>query len=57
MVASRIIAAFSMAFVVGAVMSFVFRKEESKRTQYKSDTKTEIISKKDVFLLLLILVS
>lgn len=57
MVASRIIAAFSMAFVVGAVMSFVFRKEESKRTQYKSDTKTEIISKKDVFLLLLIFVS
>jgi uncharacterized membrane protein YraQ (UPF0718 family) len=57
MVASRIIAAFSMAFVVGAVMSFVFRKEESKRTQYKSDTKTEIISQKDVFLLLLILVS
>ena len=57
MVASRIIAAFSMAFVVGIVMSLVFRKEESKRTQYKSDTKTEIISKKDVFLLLLILAS
>jgi uncharacterized membrane protein YraQ (UPF0718 family) len=57
MVASRIIAAFSMAFVVGAVMSFIFRKDESKRTQYKTDTKTEIISKKDVFLLLLILVS
>jgi len=57
MVASRIIAAFSMAFVVGIVMTLVFRKEESKRTQYKSDTKTEIISKKDVFLLLLILAS
>jgi len=57
MVASRIIAAFSMAFVVGIVMSLVFRKEESKRTQYKSDAKTEIISKKDVFLLLLILIS
>jgi hypothetical protein len=57
MVVSRIIAAFSMAFVVGIVMTLVFRKEESKRTQYKSDTKTEIISKKDVFLLLLILVS
>lgn len=57
MVASRIIAAFSMAFVVGIVMSLVFRKEESKRTQYKAGTKTEIISKKDVFLLLLILVS
>jgi len=57
MVASRIIAAFSMAFVVGIVMSLVFRKEESKRTQYKSDTKTEIISQKDVFLLLLILAS
>jgi hypothetical protein len=57
MVASRIIAAFSMAFVVGIVMSFVFRKEESKRTQNKSETKAEIISKKDVFLLLLILIS
>lgn len=57
MVASRIIAAFSMAFVVGIVMTFVFRKEESQRTQYKSNAKTEIISKKDVFLLLLILVS
>jgi len=39
------------------VMSLVFRKEESKRTQYKAGTKTEIISKKDVFLLLLILLS
>jgi len=57
MVASRIIAAFSMAFVVGIMMSLVFRKEESKRRQYKSDAKAEIISKKDVFLLLLILVS
>jgi uncharacterized membrane protein YraQ (UPF0718 family) len=57
MVASRIIAVFSMAFVVGIVMSLVFRKEEGKRTQYKSDTKTEIIAKKDVFLLLLIVAS
>lgn len=57
MVASRIIAAFFMAFVVGAVMSFVFRKEESKRAQYKSDAKAEIIAKKDIFLLLLILIS
>jgi hypothetical protein len=57
MVASRIIAAFSMAFIVGAVMSFIFRKEESKRTQYKADAKAEIIAKKDIFLLLLILAS
>jgi len=57
MVASRIIAAFSMAFVVGIVMSLAFRKEEGRRTQYKSDARQEIISKKDVLLLLLILVS
>ena len=57
MVASRIIAAFSMAFVVGAVMNFIFRKEETRRTQDTRDIRTEIISKKDVFLLLLILAS
>jgi len=57
MVANRLIAAFSMAFVVGLVMSFIFRKEEIKRTQKISDTQTKIISRKDVFLLLLILAS
>jgi len=57
MVASRIIAAFSMAYVVGIVMNFVFRKEENRRTQDVSDTKTKIIAKKDIFLLLLILAS
>lgn len=55
MVASRIISAIFMAFVVGLVMSFIFRKEEIKRMQDTFNAKTEIISKKDLVLLLFIL--
>jgi hypothetical protein len=55
MVVSRISAALFMAFVVGAIMSFIFRKEEVKRMQDISDTKTKIISAKDLILLILIL--
>lgn len=55
MVASRIISALFMAFVVGMVMSFIFRREETKRIQISTDTKTNIISKKDLVLLVLIL--
>ncbi len=57
MVASRIIAALFMAFVVGMIMSFIFRKEEIKRIQNLTDVKTKIIAKKDLILLLLILLS
>ena len=57
MVISRIIAAIFMAFVVGLVMSFIFRKEEIKRMQNFSGTKTKIISKKDLILLVLILIT
>jgi len=57
MVASRIISAVFMAFVVGVVMSFIFRKEEIKRTQNLAGVKTKIIAKKDLVLLLLILLS
>jgi len=57
MVSSRIIAAIFMAFVVGVVMSIIFRKEETKRTQTLTDTKASIISKRDFILLILILMS
>jgi uncharacterized membrane protein YraQ (UPF0718 family) len=55
MVASRIIAALFMAFVVGMVMSFIFRREETKRMQNLVSEKVEIIAKKDLILLVLIL--
>jgi hypothetical protein len=57
MVASRIIAALFMAFVVGIVMSFIFRKEETKRMEVAKEAKTSIIARKDLVLLLLILLS
>jgi len=57
MVSSRIVSAIFMGFVVGAVMSIVFRKEESKRIQAVIDEKTSIISKRDFILLILILMS
>ena len=57
MVISRIIAALLMAFVVGMVMSFIFRKEETKRIQNFTGANTGIIAKKDLILLILILAS
>ena len=57
MVISRILAAIFMAFVVGTVMSFIFRKEESKRMQAQEILKTSIIAKRNLILLLLILFS
>lgn len=57
MVVSRVLSAVFMAFVVGAVMSFVFKREEAKRTKDAVDVKTGIIAKKDLLLLMLILVS
>ena len=57
MVVSRILSAISMAFIVGAVMSFIFRKEETKRAENITDTKTNIVAKKDLILLILILIT
>lgn len=58
MVISRIISAIFMAFVVGGVMSFVFGKEKREIAISQSESsKTEIISKSDLILLLLILLS
>ena len=58
MVTSRIIAALLMAFIVGTVMTLVFRtkKEESILPQKESEKKG-IIAKRDLILLLLILLS
>lgn len=54
MIVSRVIAAIFMAFVVGIVMSFTFKREETKRAQGYGNTNTKIISKRDLILLLLI---
>ncbi|MFB0532106.1 MAG: permease, partial [Desulfatiglandales bacterium] len=58
MVTSRIVAALLMAFIVGSVMTLTFRtkKEESTLPQRKPE-KTSIIAKRDLILLLLILLS
>lgn len=58
MAAARIAAAISMAFVVGTVMAFVFRKEEIARVATAENAgetiKERIISGKDLVLLLLL---
>jgi hypothetical protein len=57
MLVSRIAAALFMAFIVGITMSFVFKREEAKRMQVAQSIKTAIISKKDLILLVLILIT
>ncbi len=56
MVIVRIISALSMAFVVGWVMSSIFRREESQRSGAKIPLNPggKIISRKDLILLLLV---
>lgn len=58
MVVSRIIAALLMAFVVGGIMSFIFKKErgEVASLQGKQERK-KIIASRDLILLFLILMS
>jgi uncharacterized membrane protein YraQ (UPF0718 family) len=59
MVIVRIITALSMAFVVGFVMSYVFRKEEAGRISF-SGLKKEgggLIGKREVILLLLLVLT
>lgn len=48
MVISRILAAIFMAFVVGTVMSFIFRKEEGKRMQAQEILKNKHYSEKEL---------
>ncbi|MDZ7291840.1 MAG: permease [candidate division KSB1 bacterium] len=55
MVAVRIAAAVTMAFVVGTVMVMAFRQEEATRiTQFKANPGEKIMSRQDVILILLI---
>jgi len=56
MVIVRIISALSMAFVVGWVMSFIFRTEEFQRSGPKIvlNPKGKIVSRKDLILILLV---
>lgn len=58
MVGARIMSAILMAFIVGLVMTFIFRKSEEKRIEQTSDDlKGKIIGMRDLILILLILVT
>ena len=57
MVAARLVAALSVSFVVGAVMLFSFRQEEQKRALTIQATKGRVMTKEDIILLLLLVVS
>jgi hypothetical protein len=57
MIVSRIAAAVLMAFVVGMAMTFVFKKEELERIQQPGERRIQVVTKKDILLLVLILVS
>jgi len=57
MVAARLVAALSVSFIVGAVMLFSFRREEQQRVLTIQATKGTVMTKKDIILLLLLLVS
>lgn len=57
MVVGRLVSALFMAFVVGIVMSFIFRRQESKRIESASKERVSIIARKDLILLVLIVLS
>jgi len=57
MAAARVVAALAVSFAVGAVMLFSFRKEEQQRALTIPATKNTVMTKKDVILLLLLVVS
>ncbi|HSP06008.1 MAG TPA: permease, partial [Acidobacteriota bacterium] len=55
MAAVRVASALLMAFVVGLVMTLVFRKEEASRSSsFQSSPEEKIVGKKDILLILLI---
>lgn len=54
MVVARLIAAISVAFIVGAVMTIVFRKEEKKRASTIQTKKGKLTSKKNIALFFLL---
>src|SRR4030042_2864893 len=53
MVIARIISALLMAFVVGLVMSYAFRREEKERVSTISMEKGKLVERKDLGLLIL----
>ena len=58
MVGARVISALTMAFLVGAIMSVIFRKSEEKRVEVKQEKiEGKIIARKDIILILLILIT
>lgn len=56
-VITRIIAALSMALIVGFIMSFVFRNEKREIHNYQTGEDVKIVDTKDLILLILILIS
>lgn len=58
MVGARIISSLAMAFIVGTIMTVIFRKSEAKRIEIKpEETQGKIIAVKDIILILLILIT
>jgi hypothetical protein len=58
MVGARVVSALLMAFIVGLIMNFVFRKSEEKRIEENSEEpKGKIIVTRDLVLIFLILVT
>lgn len=58
MVGARIVSALAMAFLVGTIMSIIFRKSEEKRVETKQEkAEGKVIPAKDIILLLLILIT
>ncbi|HOL21659.1 MAG TPA: permease [bacterium] len=56
-VLARVISSLVMAFVVGSVMSFIFRKEQVETFKLEKESQKKIIEKKYIVLLILILLS
>ncbi len=57
MVAARFVAALSVSFIVGAVMLFSFHREEQQRALTIPATTKAVMSKGDIILLLLLVIS
>jgi len=53
----RLLSALLMAFVVGSIMSFIFHRTEEKRNFVVDNPEKKIIGKKDIFILILLVVT
>ncbi|MCM8771542.1 MAG: permease [Candidatus Omnitrophica bacterium] len=56
-VLARVISALLMAFVVGSIMSYVFRKEKMEEVKIEREINEKVIERKYLILLILILIS